>query len=518
MATVQLPGKSTLDMASRKITGVASDVNDDTSAVNYGQIKNLEAGLTLANLGGDDNELNPGPVIYDEASDQYFVESNGDFGVWSPYAGYQVGDRVYFDNILFQCTIEVGASETGINLTPSADIFIKTQRPGATPIPIPGLSDEEAKVFGELNPSWVLRSGLVQEFNAGDQYLKDSIILFEHFGNQQQYKLLFSVQSADTTGDANSPERRAYIMPSSQSNPVQNNFAWYEHYIGGDNGVGDYQVFDFPVPATEDDSPGTAYPGPTGGSGWFIPVGSVWHFNGSNWRFRVPSGSFPDGTLYEVSYAAFVQGTSDASGPSKTAQQHFPPQADSNFWSEENADIHWSAFATYSGGGSIVLYNNRMYSRTGSDVVYVAGGNPTPDQDTGWTDITEDKVSHLLHLPTITNDDGTHSLINTFEGQTLDVVFIDAAYKQDIDGTERQFLHGLYHWDADTTNWLYYASTAAILADATDSASYRWNCFYRTVWRRRRRRCSINNATYCNKRNWGSIYKPWSTTRYYRIS
>ena len=274
------------------------------------------------------------------------------------------------------------------------------------------------------------------------------------------------MQSADTTGDANSPERRAYVLPSSQSNPVQNNFAWYEHYIGGDNGVGDYQVFDFPVPAAGE-SPGTAYPGPTNGTGWFIPVGSVWHYNGSNWRFRVPSGSFPDGTLYEVSYTAFVQGTSDATGSSKTAQQHFPPQADSNFWSEENADIHWSAFATYSGGGSIVLYNNRMYSRTGSDVVYVSGGNPTPDQDTGWTDITEDKVSHLLHLPTVTNDDGTHSLVNVFEGQTLDVVFIDAAYKQDIDGTERQFLHGFYHWDADTTNWLYYASTAAILADAT---------------------------------------------------
>ena len=53
MATLHIPGRSVLDMDTRKITGIAGDVNDDTSAVNYAQIKDLGTGeVTLEELGG----------------------------------------------------------------------------------------------------------------------------------------------------------------------------------------------------------------------------------------------------------------------------------------------------------------------------------------------------------------------------------------------------------------------------------------------------------------------------------
>ena len=75
MATIKLPGRSTLDMDSRKIERVAAGTADG-DAVNYGQIKDLGAGVDI-----DNTSTVPGPVIYDQTNDQYFVETNGDFGL-----------------------------------------------------------------------------------------------------------------------------------------------------------------------------------------------------------------------------------------------------------------------------------------------------------------------------------------------------------------------------------------------------------------------------------------------------
>ena len=50
MATLHIPGRSVLDMDTRKITGIAGDVNDDSSAVNYAQIKDLGAIPTVTDL------------------------------------------------------------------------------------------------------------------------------------------------------------------------------------------------------------------------------------------------------------------------------------------------------------------------------------------------------------------------------------------------------------------------------------------------------------------------------------
>ena len=372
------------------------------------EVKKLtgSGGVTLTNLptvAGDVEALPPGPVIYDQTNNRYFVESNADFGVWSPYDAYQVNDRVYFDNILFQCVIAVPASAAGQNLSPSSDVFIKTQPPGTTPIPIPGLTDQEAADFGALNPSWILRRGLVQEFVAGAEYLKDSIVLFDHFGNKQQYKMLYSVQSTDTTEDTNTPERKAYQLPGYDPNDDDDDTnVWYEHYVGGDNGVGNAQIFEFP----------SVYPGdlmtPAETSGWFIPVGSQWHHNGSIWNFEGPTKtSFPDGTLYNITRDAFTTGVSPIIDPERLDDdgnalqaRHYPPNAYSSLWSEEHEDLSWSPYSVYTQNHSIALYKStgdddaKLYLRTGATTAYNSALTQdeinllTPDVNAGWTEVS----------------------------------------------------------------------------------------------------------------------------------
>ena len=352
-------------------------------------------GINLTNLptvGGSVEALPPGPVVYDQANNRYFVESNADFGVWSPYDAYQVNDRVYFDNILFQCVIGVDASAGGLNLSPSSDIFVKSQRPGAAAIP------NVPSELAALEPSWVLRRGLIQEFSEGSEYLKDSIVLFDHFGNKQQYKALYSIQSADSTGVANSPERRAYRLPGDSNDDN----VWYEHYVGGENGVGDAQVFEFP----------SIYPGdlmtPAETTGWFIPVGSRWRHNGSIWRFEGPTKtSFPDETLYNITRDAFTSGVSAIDDPETgSGAQHFPPNLFSSFWSEEHEDLSWSPYAIYRQNHSVALYTPeprtgesdyepaKLYLRTGADTTYSSALDQdaidllTPDVNAGWTEVS----------------------------------------------------------------------------------------------------------------------------------
>ena len=356
-------------------------------------------GVTLANTSST-----PGQVIYDGT--RYYLETNGGaFGRWSPYAQYAVGARALLDQVLYECIEPVAESTDGSNMNPSTDIFLSTQRPGSTQA-------------GQTSTThWKYIAGPIQEFNAGDNYLKGSEIEYEHLGNKQTYVTLFSLNSTDTTGTENTPERHSYRLPA-ELNPsfTGDTNVWYEHALGGFDGVGDHQSFDFP----------STYPG----AGFFIPVGSVWHHNGQEWRFEGPNqaqSSHPIGTLYDVDLDTFNGNSGNIDPLTGVAAKHFPPNKYSGLWSETFGDNQWGPFNIYQPGqvvtfnvGTIAEPDWKEYIRTGAATTFAGAANPnalfTPQGvlTAGWTengplfhtvdwenlpdDVTDFKIDDLVYF------------------------------------------------------------------------------------------------------------------------
>ena len=363
-------------------------------------LKTDTSGVTIANLGAGtalDPTKIPGMVVYDQVNDRYTVENNGNaFGRFSPFNAYSATnkDRVLHDQVLYECISDVAASSTGANLYPSTDIFLSTQRPGSTQA-------------GQTSTThWEYIAGPIQEFNAGDNYLKGSEIEYEHLGNKQTYTTLFSINSADTTGILNTPERHSYRLPGELDEDFSGNTnIWYEHALGGFDGVGDHQSFDFPA----------TFPG----DGFFIPVGSIWNWNGQEWRFEGPDqseDSHPIGTLYPVPSATFNGNSANIDPLTGVAAKHFPPNKYSGLWSETFGDARWSPFNIYL-VGQVVSFNTgttdtpvwKRYIRTGVDSEFRGATTPnkTPLLDNynpkGGDDGNGEDVDGVLYWEEITS-------------------------------------------------------------------------------------------------------------------
>ena len=332
-------------------------------------------GIDLANLGAGtalDPEKIPGMVVYDQVNDRYTIENNGNaFGRFSPFNAYALEDRVLHDQVLYECIEDVPASETGANLNPSTNIFLSTQRPGSTQA-------------GQISTThWRYIAGPVQRFNAGDSYLKGSEIDFEYLGAKHIYTTLFSLNGTDTTGDANNPERRSYRLPGDTN--ADN--VWYEHLLGGLDGVGDHQTREFPA----------VHPG----AGFFIPVGSFWNWQGQTWEFNGPDpegDSHPTGTLYAV---ADYNGNSTQTDPKTGAlAKHFPPNLYSGLWTRSHDESLWGPFNAYTQGEQ-VTYNTgtkdapvyTAYRLVGADKAFVSSTLPNNppnhvDEAANWIEVT----------------------------------------------------------------------------------------------------------------------------------
>ena len=332
-------------------------------------------GVTLSNLGEgttQDPLKIPGMVVYDQVNDRYYIENNGNaFGRFVSFNAYEVGDRVLHDQVLYECIEPVAASATGANLNPSTDIFLSTQRPGSTQA-------------GQTSTThWRYIAGPTQKFNAGDSYLKGSEIDYEYLGSKHIYTTLFSLNGTDTTGDANNPERRSYRLPGDSN--ADN--VWYEHLLGGLDGVGDHQTREFPA----------THPG----SGFFIPVGSFWNWMGQTWEFNGPDPegtSHPTGTLYAV---ADYNGNSTQTDPKTGAlAKHFPPNLYSGLWTRSHDESLWGPFNAYTQGEQ-VTYNTgtkdapvyTAYRLVGADKAFIDSSTPNKppnhaDEAANWIEVT----------------------------------------------------------------------------------------------------------------------------------
>ena len=331
-------------------------------------------GVTISNLGAgttQDPLKIPGMLIYDQVNDRYYIENNGNaFGRFVSFNAYAVGDRVLHDQVLYECIEAVDASATGANLNPSTNIFLSTQRPGST----------QAGQISTTN--WRYIAGPVQRFNAGDSYLKGSEIDFEYLGAKHIYTTLFSLNGTDTTGDANNPERRSYRLPGDTN--ADN--VWYEHLLGGLDGVGDHQTREFPA----------VHPG----DGFFIPVGSFWNWLGQKWEFNGPDPqgtSHPTGTLYPVpSYDGNSPNIDPKTG---VAAKHFPPNLYSGLWTRSHDETIWGPFNAYTQGeqvtfnvGTIANPDWRQYILQGADKAFISSTSPNnppnhTDESDNWIEV-----------------------------------------------------------------------------------------------------------------------------------
>ena len=332
-------------------------------------------GVTLSNLGTgttQDPLKIPGMVVYDQVNDRYYIENNGNaFGRFVSFNEYAVGDRVLHDQVLYECIEPVAASATGANLNPSTDIFLSTQRPGSTQA-------------GQTSTThWRYIAGPTQKFNAGDSYLKGSEIDYEYLGAKHIYTTLFSLNGTDTTGDENNPERRSYRQPGDSN--ADN--VWYEHLLGGLDGVGDHQTREFPA----------THPG----AGFFIPVGSFWNWMGQTWEFNGPDPegtSHPTGTLYAVTD---YNGNSTQTDPKTGAlAKHFPPNLYSGLWTRSHDESLWGPFNAYTQGEQ-VTYNTgtkdapvyTAYRLVGADKAFIDSSTPNKppnhaDEAANWIEVT----------------------------------------------------------------------------------------------------------------------------------
>ena len=332
-------------------------------------------GVTLSNLGAGtalDPLKIPGMVVYDQVNDRYYIENNGNaFGRFVSFNEYAVGDRVLHDQVLYECIEAVPASATGANLNPSTNIFLSTQRPGST------------QAGQTATTNWRYIAGPVQRFNAGDSYLKGSEIDFEYLGAKHIYTTLFSLNGTDTTGDANNPERRSYRQPGDTN--ADN--VWYEHLLGGLDGVGDHQTREFPA----------THPG----DGFFIPVGSFWNWLGQTWEFNGPDPqgtSHPTGTLYPVT--SYDGNSPNIDPKTGVAAKHFPPNLYSGLWTRSHDETIWGPFNAYTQGeqvtfndGTIANPDWKQYILRGADKAFVSSTSPNnppnhADEAANWIEVT----------------------------------------------------------------------------------------------------------------------------------
>ena len=331
-------------------------------------------GVTISNLGAgttQDPLKIPGMLVYDQVNDRYYIENNGNaFGRFVSFNAYNVGDRVLHDQVLYECIAQVDASPTGANLNPSTDIFLSTQYPGSTQA---GQTD---------TTHWRYIAGPVQRFNEGDSYLKGSEIDFEYLGAKHIYTTLFSLNADATTGDANNPERRSYRLPGDTN--ADN--VYYEHLLGGLDGVGDHQTREFPA----------VHPG----AGFFIPVGSFWNWQGQTWEFNGPDPqgtSHPTGTLYPVTS---YDGNSPNIDPKTGLQaKHFPPNLYSGLWTRSHDETIWGPFNAYTQGeqvtfnaGTIANPDWKQYILQGADKAFVSSTSPNnppnhTDEAANWIEV-----------------------------------------------------------------------------------------------------------------------------------
>ena len=69
-----------------------------------------------------------------------------------------------------------------------------------------------------------------------------------------------------------------------------------------------------------------------------------------------------------------------------------------------------------------------------------------------------ERIVHLQFLPT-TGTGSSIELTNAFEGQNLEVAWVEEGYVTNIEGSQRVFLQGMYYWDGDQSDWVYWSDT-----------------------------------------------------------
>ena len=210
-------------------------VSDSTTQ----EFNNITGALTLGSSIGIDYVNAPttiGPARYNPTTGEYIVHPTGALQSWYPGISYEVDDLVEFGPYLYTC---IQAHTSASTQTPAQNIFANTQH-DATP-------QQTAAVNWQLDGSFVL------EWNEGMAYLKDQVVSHNFFGQTKQFRALFSLTSAQTTGDTNTPERRAAERASAD----ETIYIWWKPELGEDfDGIGSYQVFHWP----------DTYPG----DGWFV--------------------------------------------------------------------------------------------------------------------------------------------------------------------------------------------------------------------------------------------------------
>ena len=296
-----------------------------------------------------------GPARYNPNTGQYIVHPTGALQSWYPGTDYAVDDLVEFGPYLYIC---IQAHTSASTQTPPQNIFANTQH-DATPTQT-------------SNVNWVLDGSFVLDWTEGMAYLKGQVVSHNFFGQTKQFKSLFSLTSAQTTGDTNTPERRAAERASAD----ETIYIWWEPALGEDfDGIGSYQVFHWP----------DEYPG----DGWFVRNGQHIEYKDDIYIFDHPSFD-PNVAVNVANEAAYMT---------------FTPSDASNFWRKVKPDNAWSGFSNYS-AGALVTYNSGAYVRTGGDVTKALAANAAPDTDgSGWSliqsggaDISESDLEDLMNV------------------------------------------------------------------------------------------------------------------------